>query len=85
MAEKSSSCESIFPNSGNDDADAAWATIVAQLHLELRDWENDSRLVETLHAITGKEEQTTAESVYFLEVRGARQYPTSPRVTYALA
>ena len=74
MTKKGNSSESIFPNSGNDDADAAWATIVAKLHLELRDWDNDSRLVETLHAVTGKEERTTAEYVYFSEVIRAHEY-----------
>ncbi len=68
MTKSGNRAASIFPSSGNDEADAAWAELGAELHLELLDWGNDERLRKNLHAITGKSNPSDAESAYFIAV-----------------
>ena len=68
MTNRKNDTASIFPNSGNSEADEAWATIVAQSDLELFVWGHDYRLMKRLHAITGNPEFNTAEMAYFVNV-----------------
>ncbi len=68
MTTESSRKGSIFPSSGNDAADSAWAQLIAERDLELLFWGTDERLRKTLHAITGKPNPRGAESAYFVAV-----------------
>ncbi len=68
MTKSGNRAASIFPSSGNDEADAAWAELVAERDLELMFWGTDERLQETLHAITGKQNCSDAELAYFVAV-----------------
>ena len=68
MTMRSSPKGSVFPVSGNDEADFAWAELVAERDLELFCWGTDERLRKTLHAITGKPNPRGAEAVYFAAV-----------------
>ena len=68
MTNRKSRTASIFPASGNWEADCAWAEIVAQRDLDLLFWGTDERLRETLHAITGKQNRSDAESAYFVAI-----------------
>ncbi len=54
MTTRKSRTASIFPSSGNLDADQAWAALIAKRDLELLFWGNDEHLMKNLHAITGK-------------------------------
>ncbi len=58
----------VFPASGNDEADSAWAQLIAERDLELLGWGTDEYLRETLHAITGSQEPSAAETAYFVAV-----------------
>ncbi len=69
---KRKSRASIFPSSGNWEADCAWAEIVAQRDLDLLFWGTDERLQECLHAITGKQNLSDAECAYFVAVLRSR-------------
>ncbi len=68
MTKRKNDTASIFPNSGNSEADEAWATIVAQSDLDLLGCGYDCRLMERLHAITGKPKLNAAEVAYLVEV-----------------
>ncbi len=68
MTKSGNRAASIFPSSGNDEADAAWAELVAGRDLELLCWGTDEHLRETLHAITGSQKPSAAETAYFVAV-----------------
>ncbi len=68
MAKEKNRTASIFPSSGDCEADSAWAELVAERDLELFSWGTDERLCKTLHAITGKPNPSDAESAYFIAV-----------------
>ncbi len=68
MTTESSRKGSIFPSSGNDAADSAWAQLIAERDLELLGWGTDEYLRETLHAITGSQEPNAAETAYFVAI-----------------
>lgn len=68
MTKRKSRTASIFPSSGNLEADQAWAALIVQRDLELLFWGNDEHLMKSLHAITGKRERNDAEVEYLSEV-----------------
>ena len=68
MTKSGNRAASIFPSSGNDEADSAWAQLIAERDLELLDWGTDDYLRETLHAVTGSQEPSAAETAYFVAV-----------------
>ncbi len=68
MTKSGNRAASIFPSSGNDEADAAWVKLVAERDLELLFWGTDERLRKNLHAITGKSNPSEAETAYFVAV-----------------
>ena len=68
MTTRSSGKGSVFPASGNDEADSAWAELVAERDLELLGWGTDEYLRETLHAITGSQDPNAAETAYFVAI-----------------
>ncbi len=68
MTTRSSGKGSVFPASGNDEADSAWAELLAERDLELLGWGTDERLRKNLHAITGKSNPSDAESAYYIAV-----------------
>ena len=75
MTKRKSRTASIFPSSGNLDADQAWAALIAKRDLELLFWGNAEHLVKNLHAITGKREPNDAEEAYLSEViNGPRRH-----------
>ncbi len=68
MTKKSHHNTSVFPASGNDEADSAWAQLIAERDRELLDWGTEERLCKTVHAITGKPNPSDSESAYFIAV-----------------
>ncbi len=72
MTKSGNRAASIFPSSGDCEADSAWAKLVAERDLELFFWGTDERLQECLHAITGKQNPSDAESAYFVAVLRSR-------------
>ncbi len=68
MTKRKSRTASIFPSSGNLEADQAWAALIVQRDLELLFEGNDAHLMKSLHAITGKRERNVAEGAYLMEV-----------------
>ncbi len=68
MTKRKSRTASIFPSSGNLDADQAWAALIAKRDLELLFWGNGEHLMKNLHAITGKREPSDGEVEYLSEV-----------------
>ncbi len=68
MTKKSHHNTSVFPASGNDEADSAWAQLIAERDLELLGWGTDEYLRETLHAITGSQDPNAAETAYFVAI-----------------
>ncbi len=59
---------SIFPNSGDVEADRKWVKIVAKLHLDLQYVGHGVVLSETLQRITAKEDPTPIEHAYLRAV-----------------
>ena len=71
MTTRSSHKGSIFPASGNENADRAWAALILQRDLELFWHDDEEYLFQTLHAITGKPINTDAELGYVIDlIRG---------------
>lgn len=68
MTNTSSRKGSIFPSSGNEEADSAWAALVAQRDLELLFMGDDEHLRKTLHEILKKQQPSDAELAYFVDV-----------------
>ncbi len=59
---------SIFPNSGDVEADRKWVKIVAELHLDLQSVGYGGILLGTLHRIAAKEDPTPIEHAYLRAV-----------------
>ena len=81
MTKQQNDTANIFPNSGNREADRAWARIVLQRDFELWDSGDGNHLMENLHVITGlyaiprKREASTAEWAYLSEaIDGPRRH-----------
>ncbi len=68
MTKSGNRAASIVPSSGDWKVDSAWAELVAERDLELLFWGTDERLRKTLHAVTGSQEPSAAETAYFVAV-----------------
>ncbi len=75
MTKRKSRTASIFPSSGNLEADQAWAALIVKRDLELLWWGNGEHLMKNLHALTGKRKPNDAEEEYLSEViHGPRRH-----------
>ncbi len=75
MTKRKNRTASIFPNSGNLEADQAWAALIVKRDLELLFWGNSAPFMKSLQAITGRRERNVAEEAYLMEViHGPRRH-----------
>ncbi len=68
MAKIGDRATTVLPNSGNREADQAWAGLLVRRDVALFWEDHEEFLRQTLHAITGKEDNTDAELGYLVDL-----------------